>query len=417
MSNNFSVANIYLWKFILFDFVLSTKGFKSQRTLKSKIKFLLKIFICVFYLTNMLLFGLVYGSWMFDTPFHIEHFIFGFFAFSQQGSAFLKFLNFYAKRGKIMKILGSVPQLYDEKVQENYKIKKWIQAFTSYKNWSMRMFYVTIILSLGATITHIYQKNFEFSKKLPFDTSNVYVHSLTIIWMNYAHITYQIINIVMEIFQYGLVTILSMEFRILAFKFENLKSVIEERNKIKVQNIEADEEPTTSKSSISPIKNPKQQIKHSASIKLQDIKPLVDKHNQLLELRDLLWNVLSLSFHIRFILSSFQLCFLAYQITASNEKYLFIAEMVKNLLNIFFQCYFGQMFKDAGHSIAKAVQRFEWETIEDIKVRRSLVMIIMRSQESIALRIIKTYEITVEQFTTILTSAYSYYTLCLQLLS
>lgn len=413
MSESFLVANTYLWKFILFDFVLSTKRFKSQKTIKRKIKFLLQTFICVFNLINMLLFGLVYGSWMFDTPFHFEHFIFGFFAFSQQGSAVLKLLNFYSKREKVMEIFSLMPQLYNEKDQQNYKIKRRIQAFLTYKKWSVRMFCVTIILSLVATANHIYQKNFEFSKKLPFDTTNIFVHSLAVIWMNYAHLIYQITNNVMEIFQYGLVTILSMEFRILAHKFENLKTIIKERDKIEVQNIEANVEPSTSNLMVSKIKNPRQPKKHSALIKQQDLNPLVDSHNQLLKLRDLLWDILSLSFHIRFILSSFQLCFLAYQITASNEKYLFIAEMIKNLLNIFFQCYFGQMLKDAGHSVAKGVQRTDWENVEDLKVRQSLMMIIMRSQKSIALKIIETYEITVEQFTTILTSAYSYYTLCL----
>ncbi|CAG9806910.1 unnamed protein product [Chironomus riparius] len=291
--------------------------------------------------------------------------------------------------------------------QDNYKIKSQLKAFISYKTGSMVMFYITIILSLAATAAHVYQKNFEFSKKLPYDTSNVFVHSLSVIWLNYAHITYQITNIVMEIFQYGLVTILSMEFKILAYKFENLKVVVID---IEVQNVEA----STSQYIPSTSKIKQQPTKRSAPIKLQDIKPLVDEHNQLLELRDLLWDVLSLSFHIRFILSSFQLCFLAYQITASNEKYLFIAEMIKNLLNIFFQCYFGQMLKDAGHSIAKSVQRLKWENIKDLEVRRSLMIIMMRSQESIAFRIIGTYDITVEQFTTIVSSAYSYYTLCLE---
>ncbi|XP_070507557.1 odorant receptor 85c-like [Chironomus tepperi] len=234
------------------------------------------------------------------------------------------------------------------------------------------------------------------------------VHLMTVFWMNLAHITYQISNVVIEIFQYGLMTILSMEFRILAYKFENLKSLIEEKNEIEVKIKQVfPSEPSTSNN----INQPK---KRSALIRLQDIKPLVDKHNELFEFRNLLQDILSLSLHLRFILSSFQLCFLAFQITKSKEKYLFVAEMVKNLLNIFFQCYFGQMLKDSGHSIAKAIERMEWENIKDLKVRRSLLMIIRRSQKSIALRIINTYEITVEQFTTILASAYSYYTLCLE---
>ena len=72
------------------------------------------------------------------------------------------------------------------------------------------------------------------------------------------------------------------------------------------------------------------------------------------------------------------------------------------------------MLKDAGLSVAKAVQNIDFENIKDYKVRRALMMILMRSQKSIAFQKVLTYEITIEQFTTVVSSAYSYYTLCLQ---
>lgn len=349
----------------------------------------------------MLLFGLIYGSWMFDTPFNIQHFIFGFFSFSQFGSAIFKSQTIFNKRRKICEVLSSVPTFYSKKDQENYKIRERLRIFELYRLRSIAIFCFIIVASLGVTVVNIVNRNFEFSEKLPFDTSNVFVLSIAILWMHLANISYQATNVVTETFQYGTVTILSMEFRILAQKFEHLKA----NNSNQLATVsETKPNPSTSKNT-----------KRSAQIKLAELKPLIDKHNQLFEIRNNLLDVHCTTFHIRFLLSSFQLCFLAFQITFKNEsRFFYILELAKNLLNIFFQCYFGQMFKDAGLSVLKAVQKIDWENIKDMSVKRYLMMIMMRSQKSIAFRILETYEITVAQFTTILTSAYSYYTLCLQ---
>jgi hypothetical protein len=62
------------------------------------------------------------------------------------------------------------------------------------------------------------------------------------------------------------------------------------------------------------------------------------------------------------------------------------------------QCDYGQMLKDASLSVADGIYESGWENLEDEKLKKMLMMIIMRSQKSSALTAMKFNEINLEQF-------------------
>jgi hypothetical protein len=67
------------------------------------------------------------------------------------------------------------------------------------------------------------------------------------------------------------------------------------------------------------------------------------------------------------------------------------------------------MIKDAGESISNAISQIKWEELTDENVKKTLLFILVRSQKSTAFRIIKTFEITLNQYAKILISAYIFY--------
>lgn len=404
---NLLIISENLWKFLHLDFILSNECFTDQKNVKQKLKYTLRFFAFWMNIINVLLFGLAYGSKMFERPHSLNKLIIGFVPFSHFGTTAFKLLSFLIQRKRILKILFSIPpQLYTDKNRNMDKVDQQEKAFLFFRRRSVFVFCITIMMSIINTIIRIINDDKEFAKRVPYDTSNKFIGYITMLWMHSAHVTFQSANLVTEVFQYGLITHLSIEFKILSRKFVNIKEQINKTELIVVS------EASTSKS------QPKAKKKRdfSRQISLKDIKPLISEHNKLFDAQKLFWKTIRLTFHIRFFHSILVLCFLSFQITVSKiGRYFYTLELLRNLLAIFFQCYFCQMFKDAGQSIGDEVTKILWENFKNLnlKAKKALLMIIMRSQKSRGFHIVKISEIDLKQFCTILQTTYTYYTLCL----
>ncbi|XP_070510025.1 odorant receptor 85c-like, partial [Chironomus tepperi] len=145
----------------------------------------------------------------------------------------------------------------------------------------------------------------------------------------------------------------------------------------------------------------------------RETKCLIQRHNELFIIKNKLENIFSFPLLCSILSNLLCVCFTAFNATISSG----ISDLIEQaflsfatLLLIYAQCFFGQMLKDASESVVNAIYECGWEDINDIQIRRALISIIQRSQKTECLTIMKFGDVTLKQFTTVLSYAYSFYT-------
>lgn len=393
------VVSNWMWKFLMFDFALNEEKFSQHKNGKNKLIHVFKILIFTIHLVNMLLFAVIYGSWMFEKPFNAGHFIQGFSSVSVFSFAILKNLNIMLQRDKIKKIFSQIIKTFTNEDRKKFKIDEKLRTFLLYRRLCLVTLWILVAVAAVLALLHVFKGDGSFP--LEFMFINFYAQILCMSWVQVANFTFLISNVVTDLFQYGLITTLSIELYVLAQDFASLEETVHQKQ----ENIPELSTATSQNSKPAEVQE----------ITIDDIKPLIDRHNQLLEVRNLIWNVFGLFFNIRFVQSSILLCLTAFQITITEDlPYFYITILMSYTLNIFFQCYFGQMLSDAGRSIEDSIQHCGWEKIEDIKVKKCLLQVLIRAQNPISFEILKLSEVSLEQFTVVVSSAYSYYNFCSQ---
>lgn len=401
-----------------FDLITDDFNIANTNNFKKNFKVFMKYTIFAIHMINLLVFGLIHGLLIFEKPFHLDHFIIGIIVAIELSTGFMRSILMFVKRQQIRELLNKLSHVYSMEEQNNFDIKSILNSFLRYKYLSIVIFILTIIAGIIVASVRIKNNNNEYSDKLPLDMSNIIIYIVLGAWVHLAHTTFQIVNLIIGVFQYGLITLLSIEFHILANRFVMIQKEITQKKKSQlIKSLKARKEKIrkllrakTLISSMEHLENPPQQNQ----ITLNDIKPLIERHNELFQLRDILEQVLHLSFLIKFVKSSILICALVFRLTINNEdQYFHFLDLLRIFVSILFQCYFGQMLKDASYKIAATIEQIGWETIDDCKMKRALKMILMRAQKSAELRIMKAFKISLEQFLMILNASYTYYALCL----
>ncbi|XP_070491485.1 odorant receptor 85b-like [Chironomus tepperi] len=270
--------------------------------------------------------------------------------------------------------------------------------------------------------------------------SNKILISFAIFSINYAPFTFLLVNVVTDVLINELITKLSIEFRVLAYKFEYLRDDVNLRRKQQLSETrrrfksQYSIKPSTSqdqhpgkliKSSFQalidsshpndidePTTSHEYRSSYPFEIEIDDLEPLIARHNEIFKCFRILQETFNFVFLINFTIAAFLICIVAFSVTIdTHDRFVYVPLLIRDLLKIFFQCYFGQMLKDSSNSVLRGVERIGWENINDLEVRRSILIIMTRMQKDTVLYIIDGLEISLKLFTTILTSAYSYYTL------
>jgi hypothetical protein len=148
--------------------------------------------------------------------------------------------------------------------------------------------------------------------------------------------------------------------------------------------------------------------------KSEDLKNLIERHVELHDLVEQVENLLKPVFLLKRVHASMVICFTGFQLSTSNEITVMInyglyllAVAVKN----FFLCYGSQQIIDSSEGIAEAIYEINWYEIKDLKLRKELLLIMMRSQNASKLTAGKFSVVCLESFKFMLNTAYSYFTL------
>ena len=128
---------------------------------------------------------------------------------------------------------------------------------------------------------------------------------------------------------------------------------------------------------------------------------IINKHSEILEIRDELEEIFSPAFLANIICGGFALCieeFISFASDNNIQRISVAFTALSQLVTSFMQCYYCQQLKDASLSISDAIYDCKWEEIEDVKVKKHLLMILMRSQKSKTLTCWKFAENSFELF-------------------
>lgn len=406
---NILKINLILWKFFLFDFITNPSSLKQIKSLKQKIILILRISIFIAYNLNLIIFALAFGSAIFKKPYKIETILTGSLSIVHFFGVIIRYSSVHLKKTQILKILKYLPQDYSKEYQKRFNIQKDLKSFKAYRRRSICLYGGVVVTSfLGLTYDIVFGSS-KMAKSLPFKASSSVEFWSMFIWINLTHFTFQAAILTMEVFQYGLIKILAIEFKILASNFESLGEHDKERNADQFKR-KFGNKIFTSTSLIYRIEASK------IKVEMDHLIPLIKRHNELFKVQKLLQNIFNIPFSIRFIQSAYSLFILAFHVTRlDNYRAFFIAGLFRNARFLFYQCYFGQLLRDASQSVADGVMNAKWEEIDDHKAKTDLLMILRRSQKPATFNVMKVFEISLRQFTAIMILAFSYYLVCWQI--
>nr|QEI46828.1 odorant receptor 12 [Galleria mellonella] len=117
--------------------------------------------------------------------------------------------------------------------------------------------------------------------------------------------------------------------------------------------------------------------------------------------------------------SSIAICLLAYQVADSLERgkvhVIFIMLLTAGILQLWIPCYIGTLLRDKGYAVGEACWNNGWHnTYLGRLIRADMVLVIQRSQQPLAIKFIGLPQLQLETFSSIMTTAYSYFNMLRQ---
>ncbi|XP_045484839.1 putative odorant receptor 92a isoform X2 [Pieris rapae] len=145
----------------------------------------------------------------------------------------------------------------------------------------------------------------------------------------------------------------------------------------------------------------------------EDLRELVLRHQELIELVNEVQKIYSTSMLFNIIISSFTICFCGFNITVIKDvgtSFAFLNFLLMSLYQIFMLCFFGDIISVSSTRIGDAIYKSKWYEAKPA-FKRSLFIIIMRSQKPCTLTAAKFATMNLRAFTTILSRSWSYFAL------
>ncbi|KAL7728638.1 hypothetical protein ACLKA6_012629 [Drosophila palustris] len=139
----------------------------------------------------------------------------------------------------------------------------------------------------------------------------------------------------------------------------------------------------------------------------------VQYHERLLALSAELNEIFGVPLLLNFLISSFVICFVGFQMTVGVPPEVLIKLLlflVSSLSQVYLICHHGQLIADASTGIALAVYNQNW-SYADVRYRRALAFIIARSQKPAYLKATVFMQITRVSMTELLQLSYKFFAL------
>jgi len=375
----------YLWK--MFQLKLSNSvqirtirlNYWQEKTLSAT-----KLFFLSFLFINMGVFCVLIAG-VVILPENFEDIFDGISVLGLGVNQLFKHLMLRLNSKRLRKIISKLPQKYSAEHDKKYEFtKKLIRYRVPF------MMFVTILFIgvIRNSLAHFKIHRFLFAIRFPFDTSNFGLYCTCVAWNFIFGNVYLPGTVLNENIIFGLISVLIVELQKLNDDISELKIKFQKFTKTRLD-----------LSNLKLLKILGKNVQDNS--RSQQIIKIIKRHVQLLDIRDELEDIFGPIFLLNLICGSLCLCFEEFHsiITESlSQKIVLFIMGITQCLAIFVQCYYCQQLKDASLSISEAVYDCKWEEIEDVKVKKHLLMILMRSQKSKTLTCWKFAENSFELF-------------------
>jgi 7tm Odorant receptor len=209
-----------------------------------------------------------------------------------------------------------------------------------------------------------YGRHFSLSMDFPFDTTKLEVFVLALLWLQGSSIVFVTATIVTDSLLCYLVTTTTIELDIWRIDFKDLKGL-------------------------------------SETEKVKRLPVLIDRYNSIFGTVKDVEGIFSPYFLVSLVLNSLCICVNLFQVAS-------LADLLKNGLNLLMCilmllligmiCFYGQMLLDASEKIHMEVFDCGWEGFEDVRLKKMIQFMLMRSQKPQKLTFMGFSDINVEQF-------------------
>ncbi|KAG5667682.1 hypothetical protein PVAND_015654 [Polypedilum vanderplanki] len=323
---------------------------------------------------------------IYPQPFDIDKFSFVFSFLTTVLFGIFKYNCIFWNQERFSQILKSLKQTYTKFECEKYQANERLRKFKIFIRCYIAYMIPPMIFTFQIPLTEFNKsgkKILPFFFEYPFDTSQnnlLFVLALLIIFS--SCLLHAFILITSDHLIYGTINVFSLEFNILKTEFRELKFKNENDWKI-------------------------------------NLKILIESHNKLIENIKEFQSIFASILFYNFGLGSFFLCFTALKCSSVESipnALLSFGFCIYSLFQIFMQCFFGQMLTDASENLYQEIYQCGWENLKDIKLRKDLVLILVRSRRIVELKVLNIWGINIEQFFNIVRNGYSYFTLFRELL-
>lgn len=251
---------------------------------------------------------------------------------------------------KLVEILLALKENVPENLQDALRVKSYLKTlkrFTRFYGGFMTLVYISAVsraFTLNCGVKE-YVLPLELWVPIAYKNSALAFFAVNI-WIYWISFNVMIASFGMDLLLFGVISLISMKFDQLTLKMENFGSGVEPDTVL--------------------------------------VKEIVAKHEALLTLNGKLEYVFASSFLYNLVQSSALLCFILLQLATSSDVSvigLFVAYLVTGFIQIALICFLGQKLIDSSSSLADAAYNCDWLRIKDIKERKSILMIIVKSQK------------------------------------
>lgn len=257
----------------------------------------------------------------------------------------------FLHKDELAEVLLALKENFPESCKDVLEVKSYLKTLKRF----LRFYGSFMILVYMSAVSRVFILNYDVEAyvlpiefRLPFRfEDSLLIFFICNIWIYWISFNVMVASFGMDLLLFGVISLISM-------KFDQLK--------LEIENLGIQTEPD-----------------------MATVERIVSKHGELLILNEKLENIYASSFLYNLVQSSALLCFILLQLATSNDASLiglFVAYLVTGFIQISLICFLGQNLIDSSASLAEGAYNCDWLKFKDKRVKKSILMIIVKSQKA-----------------------------------
>ena len=336
--------------------VLRTMLFELERrklnlTRKETFKFFLKInffrfcMVSIFgAITSILIYAKMYTSSFAEASIVVNNAL-------TFATMLVKSFTTFWNREKILLVFGKLNELFKDRPNHysTYNVKPYLKSCQRFMKVYAAALFLIVFVSILVSFQYFIDGTMKFRIDFwfPFDPFKPSVFPLVSLWTFFVYYTCIAGLFGAEGILFGMIAVLKMEFDFLKMDYMKLKDVT---------------------------KNNKE----------QQFAKLVDRHNKLFDLSDMIQNIYQKAFLFIFLTGSIVMCLASFQLLTEKNISKTLSFDIPYVVifsgQIFLYCFFGQKLIDSSGAVAEGIYNSGWENVDDNAYKKNLLLVLLRSQ-------------------------------------